>query len=81
MQTIFYVQGFRTGHGGVVPAVLLLRARESEALWAAELLAERYDGVLAWRQDGDEEAGEYDDPLVLVSRGEVPSIDELRERA
>jgi hypothetical protein len=70
MQTIYYVQGFR----GAQPAQLLLRGRESEARWAAELLAERYDGVLAWRQEQDYDEGYYGEPVVLVRAGEVPDL-------
>jgi hypothetical protein len=75
MQTIFYVQGFRAGEGGLAAGPVLWRTKEGEARWAAQLLAERYDGVLAWRQDGDDELGEYEAPVVLVSEGRVPELE------
>lgn len=78
MQSIYYVQGFRAGDAGPRAAVLLMRGREAEAMWAAQLLAERYDGVLAWRQDGDEDEGWYEEPVVLVNQGRVPDIGDLR---
>lgn len=68
MQTIYYVQAFRDGR----PAQLLLRGREGEARWSAALLAERYEGVLAWRQEQDYEAGYYGEPEVIVRLGAVP---------
>lgn len=70
MQVIYYVQGYRNGE----PAQLLLRGRESEARRAARLLAERYDGVLVWRQERDEDEGYYGEPEVLGSTGDVPSL-------
>ena len=73
MQTIYYVQGFRAGH----PEQLLLRGHECEARWAAQLLAERYDGVLAWYQVQDYEEGYYGEPRVLVCSGEVPDVSEF----
>jgi len=51
-----------------------MRGRESEARWAAELLAERYEGVLAWRQEQDYDVGYYGEPEMLVRTGEVPEI-------
>lgn len=74
MQTIYYVQAFRAGPGGLESAQLLLRGREGEARWAARLLAERYDGVLAWRQEQDYEAGYYGEPEVIVRTGRVPEM-------
>lgn len=73
MQTIYYVQGFRDGQ----PAQLLLRGHESDARWAAKVLAERYDGVLAWSQVQDYEEGYYGEPQVLVRNGKVPSVAEF----
>lgn len=70
MQTIYYVQGFKAAQ----PTQLLLRGHESEALWAVELLADRYDGVLAWYQVQDYEEGYYGEPKILVRSGEVPEI-------
>ncbi|MFK2876927.1 hypothetical protein [Rhodanobacter hydrolyticus] len=73
MQTIYYIQSFREGR----PAQLLLRGHESEARWAAQLLTERYDGVLAWYQVQDYDEGYYGEPRVLVRSGEVPDIPEF----
>lgn len=72
MQTIYYVQAFRAGPGGLEPAQLLLRGREGEARWAAAQMAERYEGVLAWRQEQDYEVGYYGEPEVIVRLGRVP---------
>jgi len=72
MQTIYYVQAFRAGLEGLEPVQLLLRGREGEARWAAALLAERHDGVLAWRQAQDYESGYYGEPDVIVRAGRVP---------
>lgn len=74
MQTIYYVQGFMRGPDGPEPAQLLLRGREGDARWAAELLAQRYAGVLAWCQDQDYEHGYYSEPRVLVRTGNAPDV-------
>jgi hypothetical protein len=76
MQTIYYVQGFKAGEGGLRPGQLMWRGSEDEARYAARLIADRYDGVLAWGQAGDYELGEYAEPVILLREGLVPDLAE-----
>lgn len=70
MQIIYYIQGFRAGQ----PCQLLLRGHEVEARMAADVLAQRYEGVLAWSQLQDYDEGYYGEPTVLIRAGQVPDM-------
>jgi len=73
MEALYYVQAFKHGtHGPVLENVLVCH-KEAGALWAADLLARHYDGVLAWRQLRDCDGGEglCGDPQMIDSRGDL----------
>ncbi|TCV93188.1 hypothetical protein EC912_10548 [Luteibacter rhizovicinus] len=75
METQYIVQGFETGKRGKVvamPAVAYKTAEE--ACRRAERLAETCLGVIAFEQSADPEAGEWGDPVVLLSIGDVPEL-------
>ncbi|KAF1011084.1 MAG: hypothetical protein E5299_01505 [Burkholderia gladioli] len=73
METIYFVQGFKAGkRGQLAPMPAVALQTESQARGRAERLGETCEGVLAWSQAADVEAGEYGEPVVLVRVGRVP---------
>lgn len=45
------------------------------AVREAKLMADQYDGVIAWSRDADPNLGEYGPPTVLFEKGEIPDIE------
>lgn len=72
-ETIYVVQGFTAGkRGSLAPMQALSFPTESQARSRAERMGEACVGVIAFSQTADVDAGEYSDPVVLVSIGRVP---------
>lgn len=70
----FKVQTFRKKGQGVEPDEIRPARNERHALTMAERLADTRVGVVALRQDEDEEFGVVNEPIVLVIHGMVPPI-------
>lgn len=73
-QQIFAVQAFRRSHSGeILPAFEIRKYKTGElAVAAAQALAVRYLGVVAFRQGMDMTSFEYGEPQILFEQGEVP---------
>lgn len=76
-QTLIVVQAFkRNKDGEIVPA---MEAREMpderRAIARAKELSLEHVGAIAWRRDAKPDEGEFGDPIVLFSRGELPDLD------
>jgi hypothetical protein len=69
METVYIVQGFIAGkRGRVMP--------DKPVVCKAGKLADsdKVLGVMAYSQTADAEAGEYSEPVMLASHGEVPEM-------
>jgi hypothetical protein len=75
METVYIVQGFNTGkRGRVVPDKPLTFKTSEEAVRRAARLGETCLGVIAFAQTADPELGEYSEPVILATHGEVPEM-------
>jgi hypothetical protein len=75
METTYVVQGFEAGKKGALIALPAVACKtEEQALGRAERLRHRCAGVVAFAQSADAEIGEYADPVVLVTYGDVPEM-------
>jgi hypothetical protein len=75
METIYFVQGFVAGKRGQLTGLAAIALpTASQAISKAERLGETCRGALAWSQTADVDAGEYGDPVVLATVGEVPDM-------
>lgn len=75
METQYIVQGFVAGKRGRVEALPPASYKtEDEARRRAVRLAETCQGVIAFAQSADAEAGEYADPIILERIGDVPDL-------
>lgn len=73
-ETIHVVQPFDRQKGGLIPRMAAQRATGQEAAALAQRLAGQHAGVVAYSMEVDEEAGDYSDPRVLFTAGEVPEL-------
>ncbi|EUB97336.1 hypothetical protein PMI07_000912 [Rhizobium sp. CF080] len=48
---------------------------EERAKRDARMMADQYDGVVAWSRDADPAIGEYGPPVVLFQSGEIPELE------
>lgn len=77
-QTLIVVQAFKRDQrsGEIVPAI---PAREEiderRAIERAKLLSTQHAGAIAWSRIARPDEGEFGDPIVLFSRGELPDLD------
>jgi hypothetical protein len=75
METQYIVQGFVAGKRGRVEALAPMAFKtEDEARRRASRLGETCQGVIAFAQSADPEAGEYADPVVFERIGEIPDL-------
>ena len=75
METIYVVQGFKSGKRGRVEAMPALSFKtENEARRRAVKLGETCLGVIAFAQAANPETGDYADPIMLETIGEVPEM-------
>ena len=76
MKTTYIVQGFDWHKIGKDTRLMgdmpLMFKTEHEALIRAEKLSDKRAGVIAAKQEYDEETGEYGEVKILVRYGEVP---------
>ena len=63
--------------GALVPGEAQDRQTASSAIRAAEDMARRFGGAVAFSRTGDPATGDFADAVVLKSFGEVPSWEEL----
>ncbi|HEV2540234.1 MAG TPA: hypothetical protein VGU03_11055 [Frateuria sp.] len=73
-ETIHIVQPFDRIKRGLMPRQALQYKTGQEASRRAELLASAHAGVVAYSMDVDEEGGDYGQPRVLFTAGEVPEL-------
>jgi hypothetical protein len=75
METIYIVQGFKAGKRGRTEAMTPLSFKtEAEARRRAVRLGETCLGVIAFAQAANPETGDYADPIMLESIGDVPEM-------
>jgi len=75
METNYVVQGFEAGKRGALVALPAVAFKsEDQARGRAERMRHRCAGVVAFAQSADIEIGEYADPIVLVTYGDVPEM-------
>jgi len=75
METIYVVQGFKAGKRGRTEAMTPLSFKtELEARRRAVRLGETCLGVIAFAQTANPETGDYADPIMLESIGDVPEM-------
>jgi len=75
METIYVVQGFKAGKRGRTEAMTPLSFKtEAEARRRAVRLSETCLGVIAFAQAANPETGDYADPIMLESIGDVPDM-------
>lgn len=48
---------------------------EERAVRAAEALAPKHAGVIAWSREANPDIGEYGEPTILFQSGEVPDME------
>lgn len=63
--------------GELVPGEAQDRQTSSAAIRAAEDMATRYGGAVAFSRTGDPATGEFADAVVLRSFGAVPPLDDM----
>jgi len=75
-KTFFVVQPFsRQKRGSLRPEQPIMATSKEAAIRRAERLAETKAGVLAFAQTGDPEMGDFDEPVILATHGDVPQQD------
>jgi hypothetical protein len=75
METIYIVQSFSAGkRGRIVADKPLIYKTEDEAIRRAAKLADTVLGVIAFAQTADPELGDYSEPVVLATHGDVPDM-------
>lgn len=72
----YVVIPFRFSQGRLHQAELRPASSEAAAVRMAELMAERFAGVIAFEVHVDIETGEMHDPRELVTFGRIPALDE-----
>lgn len=71
-RTIYCVQAYGGRAGRLVPRPLQQFGSAREALQSGERLSPRVSGVVVFRVSGEPDFDQWDDPEVLVARGQVP---------
>lgn len=73
MVTYYVVQSFQTGKRGALIADQPVQAQSSDhAKRIAERLSSKKAGVVAFSREGDPTTGDWEDSVVLFSRGSLP---------
>jgi hypothetical protein len=73
--TMYGVQAFTQKGKSLKPDAPRIVSSERAAVRMAEDLARTRPGVYAFSRSGDSEMGEFDDPVILASHGEIPASD------
>ena len=63
--------------GELVPGEAQDRQTASAALRAAEEMARRYGGAVAFSRTGDPPTGKFADAVIIKSFGDVPSLEDM----
>lgn len=72
MGTLYVVQGFYEVDGDVVADKPILHGMEQLARTRGEMLAGLLKGVLVYAQAANVDRGEYSQPVILATYGDVP---------
>ncbi len=74
-ETVYLVQAFKAGKGTRLMAETPIKCQSANgARKAAEMLAEKKAGVVAFATSGDAETGDYDDePVIIFKAGRLPA--------
>lgn len=70
--THYVVQAYRKMGKKIVADEPKIAADEKQCLRMAEAAAGRPHGVIAFSRTGDADTGDFDDPVILATHGEVP---------
>lgn len=72
---MYGVQTFKKQGAKLVPETPRVATSANAAIRMADELARTKAGVMAFSRSGDNETGEFDDPVILALHGAVPSVD------
>ncbi len=72
--THYVVQGYRKMGKRLVPDEPRVVKDERECLRVAEATAARRHAVVAFSRTGDADTGDFDDPVILATHGDVPDV-------
>ena len=77
MPKLIVVVAFDRGEDGELAAVFGPAEQQSEerAVRVAKGLAGKHAGVIAWSREANPTLGEYGEPVVLFTAGEVPDME------
>jgi hypothetical protein len=75
--TLVVVMAFeRTEDGELRPAFEAQQApSEHSAVQRAKLMSRSYAGVIAWKRPADPDRGDFGEPEILFSAGDVPDLE------
>lgn len=68
----YVVQAYRKMGKRIIPDEPKIATDERQCLRMAEAAAGRRHGVIAFSRTGDADTGDFDDPVILATHGEVP---------
>lgn len=72
-QTYYAVQPFeRAGRGRLSPQQPIVASSSAEAVRKAERIAREKGGAIAFSRTGDDDIGDFDEPVILGRFGDVP---------
>lgn len=72
--THYVVQSYRKVGKRLVPDEPRVVEDERECLRVAEAAASRRHAVIAFSRTGDADTGDFDDPVILATHGDVPKM-------
>lgn len=72
--THYVVQSYRKLGKRLVPDEPRVVKDERECLRVAEQTASRRAAVIAFARTGDADTGDFDDPVILATHGDVPEM-------
>lgn len=72
--THYVVQAYRKMGKRIVADEPKIATDERQCLRMAEAAAPRRHGVIAFSRTGDADTGDFDDPVILATHGEVPDM-------
>lgn len=72
--THYVVQSYRKMGKRIVADEPKVAADERQCLRMAEAAAGRRHAVIAFSRTGDADTGDFDDPVILATHGEVPEM-------
>jgi hypothetical protein len=72
--THYVVQAYRKMGKKIVPDEPKVATDERQCLRMAEAAAGRRHAVIAFSRTGDADTGDFDDPVILATHGDVPEM-------